>query len=82
MKPAKVQQLFILGSDVIEGVSRPEIVATYRDMQTLGLANPPVDLFDIEMSGLSYVKLCDDGIEVLNERLRSAIKPAQQEIAS
>lgn len=73
MKPAKVQQLFILGSDVIEGVSRPEVVATYQDMQTLGIANPPVDLFDLEMSGLSYVKLCDDGLEILNNRLRSVI---------
>ena len=73
MKPAKVQQLFILGSDVIEGVSRPEVVATYQDMLTLGIANPPVDLFDLEMSGLSYVKLCDDGLEILNNRLRSVI---------
>lgn len=71
--PARVPQLFILGADVLEGVSRAEVVATYHDMITLGIAKPPVDLFDIQLSGLSYVKLCDDGIDVLNDRLRAAI---------
>lgn len=72
-QPAKVQQLFILGSDVIEGISRSEIVATYQDMLELDIAKPPVDIFDVEMSGLSYVKLCDQGIEILNGKLRTAI---------
>lgn len=57
------KQQFILDRDLILGLNREEVSATWKDMLELGIADPPAPHFTIRMSGKAYVDLLNVSLD-------------------
>lgn len=56
------KQLFILDRDMLDAMSDAEVEATYKDMEEMGIANPPFDAFTIQLPcGRVFGLRFDDG---------------------
>lgn len=57
-------QAFVLSKDLIGSTSFEEVDATYRDMEELGLAQPPFTRFDVIVPACKIVRLVDkEGVD-------------------
>jgi hypothetical protein len=52
-----IRQLFRLSAEIIESISIEETVATFKDMEELGIAEPPYDEFSIEVPVRSVLRV-------------------------
>ena len=57
------KQQFILDQDLILGLNRAEVEATWKDMLEMGISVPPVPHFTIRLSGKAYVDLLNVALD-------------------
>lgn len=53
------EQCFVLGTELFEAVSFDEIDATWKDMESLGIAKPPYPTFDVVVPEGKIIELVD-----------------------